>query len=150
MVQILVNLYEVNLTVDDTADGYLFLIHAHNCSNALVREGYVLKKKWRATSDQWLSTTCKGIPTRWHPIVPTLKVRLTLKDVTSTTRCDLVEKTVPSPKIRYRTHTRDPRSITIRDSMIEMLDQDRWCHSTSNWSQKKYFPTSTKSLEWIS
>lgn len=82
---------------------------------------------------------CVAIPTRRHPIMPTLS------EVNSEGRDQYDEKGSVSkdstfPKIRYRTYSLDLRSITTKVSMFEMLDWDKWRHLTSTQSPAKYFP----------
>lgn len=54
------------------------------------------------------------------PILPILsEARPILKNMIGTTRCALVQKTVPVLEIRHGTHSRDPLSITIKDQVMK-------------------------------
>lgn len=88
---------------------------------------------------------CKAVPTRWH-LMPTLcEVRSILKDGIGTTRHNPVQRIVPPQKSDLRRggvggggvpHSRGPRSMTIKNSMFEVLE-DRWHHSTCTQYSKK-------------
>lgn len=101
-IQILINLYAVTMTVGRTSYDYQHFMHVDNHSNAhicpCVGGLNVLMEKQRTTSNKQIGATCKGTPIRKNFFMTTLgEFMPTLRDITSTTRQDLVQKTVPSP-----------------------------------------------------